>query len=515
MRARGRSAIEDPARPRSAAEPAAHRRRLRGGGRGRGLARSTPGWCQRRAGAGRGGARGAGGDGDRQPHSFDRNGLKFYRPEGEIAKADEAGIAAARRGAGRAACGAPAGRVGRPMSGAPSTSSASVAYGLRVGVYEHSAAGRDLLVAALGRLGAEVVPFGASESSCRSTPRRSTRVRAADRRLGGDHRLDALVSTDGDGDRPLVADEAGAVLRGDAVGILAARALGADAVAAPINVSTALERSGWFVRTRAHPDRLALRNPGNGGAGDRGRAARGRVRGERRLPARGRGPSGPAARLAPLPTRDAMLPMLAVLAEAVRAGLPAVGTAGRACPSGRQRVVGSSRWRRRHRSRLLERLEGFGGRARRLRDAGRRRPRRRGRPDRRAADDAGLGRGRAPAAIGQRAGAGLLCRGGHRRVGRGAGGGAGVPGGEDARRTGMSRIGVAVCTYRRPGADRRRAHHPRRPLPGRGGEAPRPGDGALHPHRDDDAGREAGLCDRGQQASPSTPAGTRTCWPRS
>ena len=35
-------------------------------------------------------------------------------------------------------------------------------------------------------------------------------------------------------------------------------------------------------------------------------------------------------------------------------------------------------------------------------------------------------------------------------------------------------------------------HHPRRPLPGRGGEAPRPGDGALHPHRDHDARRRSG-----------------------
>ena len=38
-----------------------------------------------------------------------------------------------------------------------------------------------------------------------------------------EHRLAALVSTDGDGDRPLVADEAGRVLRGDALGALAAR----------------------------------------------------------------------------------------------------------------------------------------------------------------------------------------------------------------------------------------------------------------------------------------------------
>ena len=40
------------------------------------------------------------------------------------------------------------------------------------------------------------------------------------------------------------------MLRGDALGILTARALAADAVAAPVNVSTALERSGWFARTR-------------------------------------------------------------------------------------------------------------------------------------------------------------------------------------------------------------------------------------------------------------------------
>ena len=42
--------------------------------------------------------------------------------------------------------------------------------------------------------------------------------------------------------------------------------------------------------------------------------------------------------------------------------------------------------------------------------------------------------------------------------------------------------------------------HPRRPLPGRGREAPRPGDGPLHPHRDHDPGTEAGLRDRRQQA---------------
>ena len=47
------------------------------------------------------------------------------------------------------------------------------------------------------------------------------------RRLGP-HRLDALVSTDGDADRPLVADETGAFCAATLLGILAAQFLGAD-----------------------------------------------------------------------------------------------------------------------------------------------------------------------------------------------------------------------------------------------------------------------------------------------
>ena len=44
--------------------------------------------------------------------------------------------------------------------------------------------------------------------------------------------------TDGDGDRPLIADKAGTILRGDAIGALTARLLGADAVATPVTSST-------------------------------------------------------------------------------------------------------------------------------------------------------------------------------------------------------------------------------------------------------------------------------------
>ena len=63
-----------------------------------------------------------------------------------------------------------------------------------------------------------------------------------------DGSLDALVSADGDGDRPLVADEHGEWLRGDIAGILCARALGARGVVTPVSSNTAVERCGAFER---------------------------------------------------------------------------------------------------------------------------------------------------------------------------------------------------------------------------------------------------------------------------
>lgn len=255
---------------------------------------------------------------------FDRNGMKFYMPDGEITKADEAGILAQRA-------------VAQPPSsreGSETASSAALARyrdrnlailpagalrGLRIGVYQHSAVGRDVIVEALSLLGAQTVALGRTDAFA---PIDTEAVRPEDaaqaRAWATEHRLDALVSTDGDGDRPLIADERGVFIRGDVVGLLTARAIGADAVATPVSSSTALERSGWvekIARTRigspfviemaqalaAGGARLPVGYEANGGF----------LLGGAWTP-EGRPP------VCALLTRDAMLPILALLGEAAR-----------------------------------------------------------------------------------------------------------------------------------------------------------------------------------------------------
>ena len=50
---------------------------------------------------------------------------------------------------------------------------------------------------------------------------------------GDTGKYDAFVSADGDGDRPLIADEHGDVLRGDLLGLITARFLKAQNVVTP------------------------------------------------------------------------------------------------------------------------------------------------------------------------------------------------------------------------------------------------------------------------------------------
>ena len=261
----------------------------------------------------------------------DRNGIKFNRADGEVLKPDEAAIRAQ-------SVDLPdifdAHGMLRDAPAAPALADAATPYvaryvdffgaealkDLKLGVYQHSAVGRDIVAQIVEALGAEVVLLGRSE---KFIPVDTEAVRPEDVALGKewarDHGLDAILSTDGDSDRPLLADETGAWMRGDVLGILCAQALKLDAVATPVSSNTALEASGQF----AHVRRTRIGSPfvieamnallADGLAACGYEANGGFLLGSD-VEANGR-------TLGALPTRDAVLPMLAVLADARSKGL--------------------------------------------------------------------------------------------------------------------------------------------------------------------------------------------------
>ncbi|MEX9251089.1 phosphomannomutase [Pseudenterobacter timonensis] len=189
---------------------------------------------------------------------FDRNGLKFYRPDGEITKSDE--IAIVNNGYVFPAINELP--VLKPSSLATNTYidryanlfTGPVLTGKRIGIYEHSSAGRDLYTVLFKLLGADVISLGRSDEF---VPIDTEAVSEADRlqavEWSRQYNLDAIFSTDGDGDRPLVADENGEWLRGDILGLLASVQLGVEALAVPVSCNSAIELSHRFksvVRTR-------------------------------------------------------------------------------------------------------------------------------------------------------------------------------------------------------------------------------------------------------------------------
>ncbi|HNQ87037.1 MAG TPA: phosphomannomutase [Verrucomicrobiota bacterium] len=264
----------------------------------------------------------------------DRNGIKFNKASGEILKQDERGIAAQTVDVDEAMFDA-AGAFRSPRSVLRAESSdAAEGYvaryldfvgrgalkGLRVGVYQHSAVGRDLLVRVLSSLGAETVPRGRSDTFI---PVDTEAIRPEDvehaRAWTREDRLDAIVSTDGDSDRPLVSDEEGRWLRGDVAGILCARSLEADVVCTPVSCNTAVEQCGWFKavhRTRiGSPYVIAAMSAAAAAGANRvvGYEANGGFLVHSNLEQDGR-------RLRALPTRDAMIVILSLLRLGRRQG---------------------------------------------------------------------------------------------------------------------------------------------------------------------------------------------------
>jgi len=259
----------------------------------------------------------------------DRNGLKFYRATGEISKADETAIVRLQAGIG--AQDTPPVAASTNSAGAEAVELYRRRYldffapdalrGLTVGVYQHSSVARDLLVDMLDALGAHTIALGRSD---RFVPVDTEALRSEDigllRTWAQENRLDAVVSTDGDADRPLIADENGNFVRGDLVGTITAARLRAAIVVTPVTSNSAIEQSGRFravERTRVgSPFVIAgMDRAKSSGGVIVGFEANGGVllgtdvtEGQHRLPA--------------LPTRDALLPILCVLAEISQQGQP-------------------------------------------------------------------------------------------------------------------------------------------------------------------------------------------------
>lgn len=212
---------------------------------------------------------------------FDRNGYKTNRATGELLKRDESPINERVETVRRRLYAEPFERSLFDRNGLfksghaelpPAVPAARDAYldryvrffgnhsleGLRLLAYQHSAVGRDLLVEILTQLGAEVVPVGRSDTFIPiDTENIDAEQLDAVRRLALDAwtksgPFDAVVSTDGDSDRPLILglEPTGELANpcrvnffsGDLLGMVTATYLGADAVVVPITCNDAIDR---------------------------------------------------------------------------------------------------------------------------------------------------------------------------------------------------------------------------------------------------------------------------------
>lgn len=287
---------------------------------------------------------------------FDRNGYKTNTSQGELLKQHEGPInekvlEVRKRFYDQACSDSLFGADGLLKSGSsrlsPEHRDAAEAYilryvdffgnnalsGLKLLVYQHSAVGRDMLADILQQLGAKVVPTGRSESFVPiDTENMDAEQLAAIQDLydeaAKDHgRFDAIVSTDGDSDRPLIlgVDSKSNNVRffgGDLVGMLTAELLGAEAVVVPISCNDGIDRGrlkrivepktrigspfviAGMEKALASGKRSVCGWEANGGF----LTGSDLIRQNRVLKA--------------LPTRDALLPIIAVLSIAQRDRLP-------------------------------------------------------------------------------------------------------------------------------------------------------------------------------------------------
>ncbi len=249
---------------------------------------------------------------------FDRNGLKFYRPDGEITKSDEQAILS-NKATLTMVNSLPELTISKDAEEAyikryAALFSNNSLANKKIGIYEHSSAGRDIYKSLFELLGAEVISL---ERSDIFVPIDTEAVSDSDKQkaIGWSQQygFDAIFSTDGDGDRPLIADEDGNWLRGDILGLLCSQLLNIDSLAVPVSCNTAIEKSNLFkqvIRTKIGSPYVIAEFAGlnKGNARVAGFEANGGYLLGSDIDFNGK-------HLAALPTRDAVLPALVLLAQ--------------------------------------------------------------------------------------------------------------------------------------------------------------------------------------------------------
>ncbi len=194
----------------------------------------------------------------------DRNGIKYNKSKGEVLKSDESGILAQVAKIREEEYAKTEeetlfnekGMFKKPISLGPVNSEPRKFYidrylqafskdslkGNKIVFYQHSAVGRDIAVEILEGLGAQVIPVGRSDAFI---PVDTEAIREEDLKLvknwADQYHPFAVLSTDGDSDRPWLSDENGRFLRGDMLGVLAAKYLEADFAAVPVSSSDAVD----------------------------------------------------------------------------------------------------------------------------------------------------------------------------------------------------------------------------------------------------------------------------------
>ncbi len=125
--------------------------------------------------------------------------------------------------------------------------------GKRIVLYQHSAVGRDIIEGVFKALGGDIITVARSEKFVPvDTEKVSRETRSLLKQWANEYKPFAIISTDGDSDRPLLADEEGEFLTGDKLGALVSVFLSPDFAAVPISandaVVSALEKEGIEVK---------------------------------------------------------------------------------------------------------------------------------------------------------------------------------------------------------------------------------------------------------------------------